>query len=266
MNSTSNQSNISNLNKHNSMSKIISVSNHKGGVGKTTTALNFGAALAFVGKRVLLIDLDPQANLSQSLGIVDEKSNIYAVIKGECPLLPIEIFNGFFIVPSSLDLSGAEVELSNEPGREYVLKELLEPLRSSYDYIIIDCPPSLALLTINAFTAADEILIPLQAEYLAMQGVAKLLDVIEKIKKRLNPQLFVGGIIITQYDSRKILNRDVVSTIETYSKDFVYKTKIRNTISLAEAPSEGLDIFRYNIKSTGATDYMALCEEYLKRQ
>ncbi len=263
MNNTSNLSKTSNLDN---MSNIISISNHKGGVGKTTSSINLGAGLNQLGKRVLLIDLDPQANLSQSLGIVEAKINIYGAIKGEYPLQPIEILKGFEIVPSTLDLSGAEVELSGEVGREYILRELLEPIRSKYDYIIIDSPPSLGLLTINAFTASNEIFIPLQAEYLAMQGVAKLLGVIEKIQKRLNKDLKVGGIFITQYDKRKVLNRDVVSTIESHLQELVFKTKIRNTIALAEAPAQGLDIFRYNPKSNGAEDYLALCKEILKRQ
>jgi chromosome partitioning protein len=164
-----------------------------------------------------------------------------------------------------LDLSGAEVELSSEPGREYILKELIEPLRSSYDFIIIDSPPSLGLLTINSFTASDEILIPLQAQYLALQGLAKLVEVVDKIKGRLNKGLKIGGVFITQYDSRKVLNRDVVDTIQAHFKDQVCKTKIRDNIALAEAPSQGLDIFRYNNKSKGAEDYLALSKEVLKR-
>lgn len=149
------------------MSKVISISNHKGGVGKTTSAINIGAGLNLLKKKVLLIDLDPQANLTQSLGLTNQERNIYGALKGEYKLEPITILKGLDIIPSTLDLSGAEIELSSEPGREYILKELIEPLRSSYDFIIIDSPPSLGLLTINSFTASDEILIPLQAQYLA---------------------------------------------------------------------------------------------------
>jgi chromosome partitioning protein len=247
------------------MSKVISISNHKGGVGKTTSAINIGAGLNILKKKVLLIDLDPQANLSQSLGLINEPINIYGALRGEYKLEPIEIRKGLDVIPSTLDLSGAEVELSSEPGREYILKELIEPLRASYDFIIIDSPPSLGLLTINSFTASDEILIPLQAQYLALQGLAKLVEVVDKIKQRLNKGLKVGGVFITQYDSRKVLNRDVVETIQAHFKDEVFKTKIRDNIALAEAPSQGLDIFRYNIKSNGAEDYLALSKEIIKR-
>ena len=247
------------------MSKVISISNHKGGVGKTTSAINIGAGLAGLGKRVLLIDLDPQANLSQSLGIIDQEPNIYQAIKGERPLKTIQILKGLDIVPSTLDLSGAEVELAGEAGREYILRELIEPLRNSYNYILIDSPPSLGLLTINAFTASDEIYIPLQAQYLALQGLAKLREVIEKITKRLNKGLKLGGVFITQYDSRKVLNRDIANTRAEHFKEGVFTTKIRDNVALAEAPTAGLDIFRYQPNSHGAQDYLSLCKEIIKR-
>ena len=246
------------------MSKVISISNHKGGVGKTTSAINIGAGLNKLGKKILLIDLDPQANLSQSLGVIDQDRNIYGALRGEYTLEPIEIVKGLDVIPSTLDLSGAEVEMSGEAGREYILRELLEPIRGSFDYILIDSPPSLGLLTINSFTASDEILIPLQAQYLALQGLAKLVEVIDKIKRRLNKDLKIGGVFITQYDSRKVLNRDVVATIEAHFKDEVFSTKIRDNIALAEAPTQGVDIFRYNPKSYGAEDYLSLCREVLK--
>jgi chromosome partitioning protein len=247
------------------MSNIISISNHKGGVGKTTSAINIGAGLNRLGKRILLIDLDPQANLSQSLGLIDPERNIYGAIRGEYKLQPIEIVKGLDVIPSTLDLSGAEIELSGEAGREYILKELIEPLRASYDFILIDSPPSLGLLTINAFTASDEVIIPLQAQYLALQGLAKLTEVIDKIQRRLNKELKIGGVFITQYDSRKVLNRDVVTTIEAHFKENVFKTKIRDNIALAEAPAQGLDIFRYNPKSYGAEDYLSLSSEILSK-
>ena len=248
------------------MSKVITISNHKGGVGKTTSTINIGAGLNRLGKKVLLIDLDPQANLSQSLGLIEEPKNIYGAIRGEYKLQPIEILKGLDVIASTLDLSGAEVELSGEAGREYILRELIEPLRSSYDYILIDSPPSLGLLTINAFTASDEIFIPLQAQYLALQGLTKLMEVIDKIKKRLNKSLSVGGVFITQYDNRKVLNRDVVTTIQAHFEEKVLKSKIRDNIALAEAPAQGLDIFRYNAKSYGAEDYLSLSTEILKRK
>jgi chromosome partitioning protein len=243
------------------MSKVISISNHKGGVGKTTSAINIGAGLNRLGKKILLIDLDPQANLSQSLGLIEPERTIYGALRGEYKLQPIEVLTGLEVIPSTLDLSGAEVELSGEAGREYILKELIDPLRGLYDYILIDSPPSLGLLTINAFTASDLVFIPLQAQYLALQGLTKLLEVIEKIQKRLNKELKVGGVFITQYDSRKVLNRDIVSTIEAHFKNEVFNTKIRDNIALAEAPAQGLDIFRYSPKSYGAEDYLSLCVE-----
>lgn len=248
------------------MGKVLSISNHKGGVGKTTSAINIGAGLNMLGKKVLLIDLDPQANLSQSLGLINQEKTIYGALKGEYKLQPVSVLKGLDVIPSTLDLSGAEIELSSEPGREYILKELIEYVRSSYDYIIIDSPPSLGLLTINSFTAADEIIIPLQAQFLAMQGLAKLVEVVEKIKSRLNKGLKIGGVFITQYDGRKVLNRDVVETINAHFKSEVFKTKIRDNISLAEAPAQGMDIFRYNAKSNGAEDYMDLAKEIIKQK
>lgn len=248
------------------MGKVLSISNHKGGVGKTTSAINIGAGLNILGKKVLLIDLDPQANLSQSLGLINQEKTIYGALKGEYKLQPVSVLEGLDVIPSTLDLSGAEIELSSEPGREYILKELIDNVRSSYDYIIIDSPPSLGLLTINSFTAADEIIIPLQAQFLAMQGLAKLVEVVEKIKSRLNKGLKIGGVFITQYDGRKVLNRDVVETINAHFKNEVFKTKIRDNIALAEAPAQAMDIFRYNAKSNGAEDYMDLAKEIIKRK
>jgi chromosome partitioning protein len=252
--------------KDNAMGKVLSISNHKGGVGKTTSAINIGAGLNKLGKKVLLIDLDPQANLSQSLGLINQEKTIYGALKGDYKLEPVVVLKGLDVIPSTLDLSGAEIELSSEPGREYILKELIDGIRNDYDYIIIDSPPSLGLLTINSFTAADEILIPLQAQFLAMQGLAKLVEVVEKIKSRLNKELKMGGVFITQYDGRKVLNRDVVETINAHFKSEVFKTKIRDNIALAEAPAQGLDIFRYNAKSNGAEDYMDLAQEIIKRK
>jgi chromosome partitioning protein len=246
------------------MSKVISISNHKGGVGKTTSTINIGAGLNKLGKKVLLIDLDPQANLSQSLGLTEQKRNIYGALRGEYSLEPIQVLKGLDVVPSTLDLSGAEIEMSGEAGREYILRELIEPIRNSYDYIFIDNPPSLGLLTLNSFVASDMAFIPLQAQFLALQGLTKLMEVIEKIRKRLNKDLRIGGVFITQYDSRKVLNRDVAETIQAHFKDQVFKTKIRDNIALAEAPAQGLDIFRYNPKSYGAEDYLSLSKEIMK--
>ncbi|HQO84074.1 MAG TPA: ParA family protein [Synergistales bacterium] len=248
------------------MGKIISISNHKGGVGKTTSTVNIGAGLSQgkSGKTILLVDLDPQANLSQSLDVFQPDYTVYGALRGEYPLKPIEITPKLHLVASTLDLSGAEVELSSEPGREYILRDLLEPLRGKYDYILIDCPPSLGLLTVNALSASDEIYIPLQTQYLALQGITKLMEVVEKIRARLNKKLELGGVILTQFDSRKILDRDVASSISNHFKDKVFKTRIRDNVSLAEAPTQGKDIFRYSPKSMGAEDYASLCQEILK--
>lgn len=248
------------------MTKIISISNHKGGVGKTTSAINIGAGLNRLGKKVLLVDLDPQTNLSQSLGIRAPTDNIYRNLKGITKADPLPLLDGLSIIPSSIELTGIELEISGEFNREYFLKDILDPLRDKFDFILIDCPPSLGLLTVNAFTASDSILIPLQAEYLAIQGLSNMLQIIKKIKARLNPLLTLEGVFITQYDQRKILNQNISETIGAHFGGDLFKTKIRNSISLAEAPAKGLDIFRYNPKSHGGEDYKNLCEELLSKQ
>ncbi len=247
------------------MGRIIACSNHKGGVGKTTSVVNIGAGLALLNKKVLLVDMDPQANLTQSFGVVNPEFTIYEALKGNDVLKPINIKKKLDIIASTLDLSGVEMELSSEAGREYIFTELIEPLKDDYDYILLDCPPSLGLLTINAFTAADELFIPLQPHYLAIKGLTKIIEVKDKVKKRLNRNIEITGVFITQYDRRKVLHRDVLDTINTYFKDKVFKSKIRENISLAEAPSAGSDIFAYNPKSYGAEDYMYLCKEILRR-
>lgn len=247
------------------MGRIIACSNHKGGVGKTTSVVNIGAGLAKLKKKVLLVDMDPQANLTQSFGISNPEFTVYEGLKGEHELEPINVDKNLDIIPSSLDLSGAEMELSSEAGREYIFKELMDPLVDDYDYIFIDCPPSLGLLTINALTAADELFIPLQPHYLAIKGLTKIIEIKDKVKKRLNRKIEITGVFVTQFDRRKILHRDVVDTINTYFQDKVFKSKIRENIALAEAPSMGTDIFRYNPDSYGADDYMNLCKEIIKR-
>ena len=199
------------------MGLVISLLNHKGGVGKTTSAINIGAGLVELGKRVLLIDLDPQANLSLSLGIPRQKSTIYEALRGESELVPYTVREGLDVVTSTLDLSGAEMELINEAGREYILRELLEVVEEDYDYVIIDCPPSLGLLTLNALTSSTYVYIPLQTEFLALQGLTKIKQIIDKVRFRLNKKLSIGGVIATMYDHRKVLNRDVVETIRTVS-------------------------------------------------
>lgn len=236
----------------------------KGGVGKTTSTINIGAALAKKNKRVLLIDLDPQANLTQSLGINKAEITIYDNLKGEKLISPIECKKNLYVLPSSLDLSAAEIELSSEPGREYILKEFLNKLKDKFEYIFIDCPPSLGLLTINALTAADYVIIPMQAEYLPLRGLAKLTEVIEKIKARLNVSLQIGCVFLTLYDARKILNRDIAESVsEFFGKKFL-QSKISNNVALAEAPSQGKDIFSYNKNCKGAEDYSNLVDEIIK--
>ena len=247
------------------MAHVISLLNHKGGVGKTTSAINIGAGLVELGQKVLLLDLDPQANLTISLGIQRQPVTVYEALRGESELEPFSYKPNLDVVTSSLDLSGAEMELVNEPGREFLLRGLFEPLHDEYDYIIIDCPPSLGLLTLNALTSSDAVYIPLQTEFLALQGVAKIKQVIDKVRFRLNKKLHVGGVIATMYDSRKVLNRDVVATIQKYFGDRVFETMIRNNVALAEAPAQRLDIFSYQPKSNGAADYLALCGEILER-
>jgi len=247
------------------MGKIISLLNHKGGVGKTTSAINIGAGLVELGKRTLLIDLDPQANLTLSLGIPRQKVTIYEALRGEAELEPYTYKEGLDVITSSLDLSSAEMELINEAGREYILRELFETVIEDYDFIIIDCPPSLGLLTLNALTCSDYVYIPLQTEFLALQGLAKIKQIIDKVRFRLNKKLQIGGVIATMYDQRKVLNRDVVETIRKYFGDKVFDTLIRDNVSLAEAPAQRMDIFSYSKRSKGAEDYLSLCGEILQR-
>jgi chromosome partitioning protein len=247
------------------MATTISLLNHKGGVGKTTSAINIGAAMVELGKRVLLVDLDPQANLTISLGIPRQKISVYEALRGEGELAPVNHKPGMDIVTSSLDLSGAEMELINEAGREYILRELLLQVTDDYDYILIDCPPSLGLLTLNALTSSRFVLIPLQTEFLAVQGLAKIKQVIDKVRMRLNKNLEMCGVIATMYDSRRVLNRDVVDTIHKYFGEKVFKTYIRDNVALAEAPAQRKDIFDYSPKSPGSVDYLELTKEILER-
>ena len=243
--------------------RTIAFANQKGGVGKTTSVINVGAALARMGHKVLMIDLDPQANLTYSLRNTSKRyyKTIYNVIKGEINYREALIdHDNFDILPSSIDLSGADLELANEPARETLLKRVLNKV-TGYDYILVDCPPNLGLLTLNAFTAVKEVYIVLQSEYLALHGLSKLMDVIKVVKDRLNDDIEISGIICTLYDQRKNLNREVLSHINDYFGDKVFKTIIRDNVSLAEAPSHHKTIFEYDAKSYGSQDYMALSNE-----
>lgn len=244
--------------------KTIAFTNQKGGVGKTTSTINVGAGLCKEGFDVLLVDLDPQANLTYSLRLSSNRldKSIYDVLRGSIePDEAIINHNGFDILPSSIDLSGAEMEFANEPARETILKNTLAKLSKDYDYVLIDCPPNLGLLTLNAFTAVKEIFIVLQSEYLALHGLSKLMDVIQVVKERLNPEIEISGIICTLYDGRKNLNKEVVDHIQDYFGDKVFDTLIRDNVALAEAPSHHKTIFEYAPDSHGAKDYSALAKE-----
>jgi len=246
----------------------IALINQKGGVGKTTSTMNLGAGLSMLGKSVLLVDLDPQAHLTYGLGIQAHEFDytVYEVLRGE--VIAQEAIlkrDQLEVLPSSLSLSAAEMELSGTAGREFLLKEALEGLPPR-DFVLLDCPPSLGLLTLNALTAAQEVFIPLQTEFLALQGMSKLMDTINVVRKRLNPGLTISGIIGTQFDSRKNLNKEVVDKIREYFSDKVFSTLIHDNVALAEAPSYGQTIFEYRPTCRGAQDYLALCREAVARR
>lgn len=254
--------------------KIISVANQKGGVGKTTTVLNVGAGLMGFGKNVLIVDLDPQANLTASLGLNPEepRDTMYHVFSSGKSILPIPAFQdseaegSLWLLPSSIDLTVAEMKLYGEAGRDYLLKRYLSHREfGGFDIALIDCPPNLGMLTINAFTASDYLIVPVQTEYLATRGFSALLDTLKVVRDRLNPNLTILGVLATMYDSRKILDREVVAHIESSFGKELFQTKIRQNVSLAEAPSHGKSIFTYKLDSIGTQDYRNLCKEILER-
>lgn len=247
------------------MTKIISLSNHKGGVGKTTSTINIGAGLNLIKKKVLIVDFDPQANLSLSLGVINAENNIYGALLEQYEIKPVSIMKGFDLIPATRSLADFEKQTAGEPASEFFLKDIIDPLKSQYDYILIDCPPALGLLTLNAFTASDEILVPLQSEFLAMHGLSELLKIVNKITKRLNPNLVLSGIFLTQYDSRLKLNKYVFNNIKENFPNTLFRTKIRKTTALADAPSYQQDIFRHKPTSNGAEDYNELVKEIIKR-
>jgi chromosome partitioning protein len=250
------------------MAKIISVINQKGGVGKTTTTINLGMALKKAGKKVLLVDLDPQANLSSSLGINHRniESSVYDLLKGEAEYSSMAVnIRGVMLVPASLALSGADIELSQYEGRELMLKNALSCISDRFDFVLIDCPPTLGLLTLNALTASDGLIIPVQAEYLPLEGISFLVETVEIVKERLNSRLEVIGVVVTRYNARQKLQKEVVSVLGDHFGDKLYKTFIRSNVSLAEAPSFGQDIFTYRPQSSGAKDYRKLCKEFLSK-
>lgn len=247
----------------------IALINQKGGVGKTTVTMNLGAGLARQGHQVLMIDLDPQANLTYALGIAAHELDVsvYDLLKGDAPLTDVLLDRDerLQLIPASLELSGAEMALANVAGREFLLREALESFTEP-DYVLIDCPPSLGLLTINALTSAQEIYVPVQTEFLALQGMSTLIQTIEVVQRRLNRDLKLSGIIATRYDKRKTLNREVVEKISEHFGNKVFKTYIRENVSLAESPSYGQTIFEYRPNSNGAKDFLTLCKEVIGRR
>ena len=249
------------------MSRIIAVSNQKGGVGKTTTSVNLAACVAEKGKRVLLVDIDPQGNASSGLGVAERTTSVYDVLLGEesagAAVRKTE-FDNLSVLPSDMALAGAEIELVAIPERETLLRKSLEAVRDQYDYIFIDCPPSLSLLTLNAMTAADSVLIPIQCEYYALEGVGQLMNTLQLVKKRLNPALEIEGVVLTMLDGRTNLGLQVVQEVKKYFKSRVYGAIIPRNVRLSEAPSHGEPINVYDSRSTGAEAYRALAAEFIE--
>ena len=249
-----------------SRSRVIAVVNQKGGVGKTTTAVNLAACLAVSERPTLLIDLDPQANASSAYGVVNPTQQLYHTLIGECVMkdaaLPTEL-RFLQVVPSGRDLVGAEIELVETPNRERRLEMALADLRDSYDFVVIDCPPSLGILTLNALVAADSILIPLQCEYYALEGLARLLETVELVRESLNPRLTLEGIVLTMMDQRNNLSRQVAEEVRSHFGESVYRTAVPRNVRLSEAPSHGKPILLYDIHSRGAVAYLQLAEEVL---
>ena len=250
------------------MAKTFVFVNQKGGVGKTTSAINIGAYIALAGKKVLLVDFDSQGNMSSGVGVSLDKPTVYELIAGDVEAekaVKHTMIKSLDVISASLDLSGAAIELVEQERREYFLKEALEPLKSKYDYILIDCPPSLGSLTLNGLVAADEVLVPMQCEYFALEGITLLLQGVQKVQKTHNPDLVIGGIFFTMYDSRTRLAQDVVLQVKSYFKDIVFNTIIPRNIRLSEAPSHGLPICKYDPECAGAKSYEKLAQEVIAR-
>lgn len=253
------------------MGRIIAVANQKGGVGKTTTSTNLSACLAEKGKKVLLVDIDPQGNATSGVGIDknDLENTVYDMIIGECSIdecLIKETLENLDVLPSNVNLSGAEIDLIGVDDREFILKKNIDKIKDNYEYIIIDCPPSLNMLTVNAMTTANTVLVPIQCEYYALEGLSQLLHTINLVKERLNPELEMEGVVFTMYDARTNLSLEVVENVKNNLKQSIYKTIIPRNVRLAEAPSHGLPINLYDGKSVGAESYRLLADEVIERE
>ncbi|RKJ03629.1 ParA family protein [bacterium D16-54] len=252
------------------MGRIIAIANQKGGVGKTTTAINLSACLAEAGQRVLAVDFDPQGNATSGLGFEKGYMNktVYELLMGECEINECvikEVQKNLDILPSDVDLSGAEIELLDESNKESKLRKELKKVEKDYDFIIVDCPPSLNLLTINALTAADTVLVPIQCEYYALEGLSQIIQTVDLVKKKLNPKLELEGVVFTMYDARTNLSLEVVENVKNYLKGTIYKTIIPRNVRLAEAPSHGMPINLYDNRSAGAESYRMLAAEVISR-
>ena len=253
------------------MGRVIAVANQKGGVGKTTTAINLSACLAEKGQKVLAIDMDPQGNMTSGLGIDKDEveKNIYDLMIGQAgvdEVLQKEAIENLDVIPTSIDLSAAEIELIGVDDKEFIIRNAVQPIKDDYDYIIIDCPPSLSMLTINAMTTADSVLVPIQCEYYALEGLSQLIHTVELVKERLNPVLEIEGVVFTMYDARTNLSLQVVENVKENLQQNIYKTIIPRNIRLAEAPSYGMPINLYDPKATGASEYQRLADEVMNRE
>lgn len=258
--------------KEKKMGRIIAIANQKGGVGKTTTSINLSACLAEMGKKVLVIDLDPQGNTTSGFGIdkSEMENTVYELMLDECTIkesmTKVENIENLSLIPSNVNLAGAEIELLGINEKEYILKNAVDYIRDDYDYIIIDCPPSLNMLTVNAMTTADSILVPIQCEYYALEGISQLIHTIDLVQERLNANLKIDGVVFTMYDARTNLSSDVVNTVKENLNATVYQTIIPRNVRLAEAPSHGLPINLYDPKSAGAESYRNLAKEIIGRK